>query len=91
MIDFSKCPNCQTKWNPFPRTICSQCKLILHEGITLKCVYAYVGNYEIWWRSDGSISVFLDGKVENEILRSTELTLPYDITLQQLKLYLTFS
>jgi len=96
MNQFHQCPSCNQPWNrESSRPKCPKCNLSLYESLPasppVRCVFTYVGDYEIWWRSDGSTSFYLNRSAIHHTWFSEETIIPFNITNEQLKLYLTFS
>lgn len=92
MIDFSKCPNCKGDWiwESFTRKrVCSNdCRLFIY-SITGEWVAKKFKNYFIRWDNRG---VCYYAGVEDETYPETIIEwLPYDITDEQLNIYLVFS
>ena len=63
-------------------------------------VVRILGPWEIWWRDDESVSVYQNDDLESNQFLAVSFphihfpagsTIPYDITLEQLNVYLTFS
>jgi len=103
MIDFSKCPQCKSKWNKY--NACEKCDLIfttinsldiLQSILTYSCynkICKIFPNMKVWWFENESCKIQIGSKYKYGTRYShiPMSWLPYDITEEQLKLYLTFS
>ena len=90
-IQFDKCPRCDSDWRLISgrkqERDCLKCELSWYMDIGNPYLDMYVGQYGVEWHDDGTCSVWLkegDGTIK------INTALPYDITEEQIKLYLTF-
>jgi len=94
----TNCPRCLIPWQSKTNDHTCQCGMLIaeiHESeiIALKIKFTNEINdqYIIYWNDDGFGYYFIVNENQNLLGGATYAWLPYDITLQQLKLYITFS
>ena len=82
------CPSCKCPWNDDDG--CSGCGFWLCGYEADKWVRKDFGNIIIFWEDDGT--VMIKTIINNRVFPLLDMEeLPFNITLEQLKLYLTFS
>ena len=66
----------------------AQCKNCGMNHFVSEVISFTFDNYDLYWRVDGTCALYIRGEKIDAILLPN---LPYDITKEQLELYLTFS
>ena len=90
MNQFPDCPRCHKEWNRnyinvYKYILCDECDLAFHiEDNILSFV---LKGYWVYWSLEANYSWIYPIKITEKIVLPY---LPYDITLNKLKLYLTF-
>jgi len=100
---FPECPNCKGPWVAEDHyRDCYECQLIWHPTTLLEYVSKTVTqNLHVYWTAAGDCRVDIFTRYEYEYGKTSGLVgvssktvempyLPYDITEEQLKLYMTF-
>ena len=92
---FPRCPRCQGEWFVMAPTDlrCDQCKMKFSPTIQTHVHHTYdyleiiFNNIAVlWWVNLNECDIWI-----NQTKTNFKYLLPYDITLEQLQLYLTFS
>jgi len=106
MIDHKICPQCKIEWHHRPVFIdnyeqeyecVNQCGLILRKYPVLRnfpeeyLIHKTVGDFQVWWEViDNPFPCEITQTTRGIILR-IESIIPFDITPDQIEIYLTFS